>query len=106
MKGDDKRAKLSTQSRTRSLTYDKHSSGQRSPTEYEKLTRFGLLSVDQEPLEFWSVYRSQHDILLYNGKPAVFPTAEEGKRAADAHMRDELGKLGKDGFEWFSMDRV
>jgi hypothetical protein len=75
---------------------------QESPTEYEKLTQFGLLSVGQEPLGFWSVYRNLHTILLQDGKPAAFRTAEEAKAAADAHMRDELGKA-RDGFEWFSM---
>lgn len=52
------------------------------------------------------MYRSLHDILLFNGKPAVFRTAEEAKHAADAHMHDELDKPSKDGFEWFSMDRT
>jgi hypothetical protein len=74
-----------------------------SVTEFAKFTRFGQLSVGQEPLGFWSVYRNLHDVLLYDGKPAVFRTAEEAKDAADAHMRDELGKLSDDGFEWFSM---
>ena len=76
---------------------------QESPTEYEKLTPFGLLSVGQEPLGFWSVYRNLHTILLHDGKPAAFRTAEKAKAAADAHMRDELGKASKDSFEWFSM---
>jgi hypothetical protein len=75
---------------------------QESPTEYEKLTPFGLLSVGQEPLGFWSVYRNLHTIQLHDGKPAAFRTAEEAKAAADAHMRDELGKAS-DGFQWFSM---
>jgi hypothetical protein len=44
-----------------------------------------------------------HTILRCDGKPTVYATAEEAKRAADVHMRDELGKLSKDGFEWFSM---
>src|SRR5260370_5024629 len=65
---------------------------QEGPTEYEKFTPFGLLSVGQEPLGFWSVYRNLHTILLHNGRPAAFRTTEEAKAAADAHMRDELGK--------------
>lgn len=88
--------------------YEKHPPQwkQDSATEYAKPTPFGLLSVGQEPLGFWSVYRSMHDILLYDGKPAVFRTADEAKCAADAHMRDELDKPSEDGFEWFSMDRT
>jgi hypothetical protein len=76
---------------------------QESPTEFEKLTPFGLLSVGREPLGFWSVYRNLHTILLQDGKPAAFGTAEKAKEAADAHMGDELGKASKDGFAWLSM---
>ncbi len=47
-----------------------------------------------------------HDLLLHDGRPAVFATPEEGRRVADAHLRDELDKVSSDGFEWFSMDRT
>jgi hypothetical protein len=49
------------------------------------------------------MYRNYRTILLRDGKPAAFRTADEVKVAADAHMRDELGKVSEDGFEWFSM---
>jgi hypothetical protein len=85
--------------------YEKHPPQwmQDSVTEYSKDTRFGLLSVGQEPLGFWSVYRNYHTILLHNGKPSVFRTADEAKAAADAHLRDETGEVSSDGYEWFSM---
>ena len=76
---------------------------QESPTEHEKLTPFGLLSVGQEPLGHWSVYRNLHTILLHDGRPAAFRTAEEGKAVADAHTRYEMGEKSSDGYVWFSM---
>jgi hypothetical protein len=63
----------------------------------------GLLSVWQEPLGYWSAYRNHHTILLRDGRPAAFRTADQAKTAVDAHLCDELGKPSTDGFEWFSM---
>jgi hypothetical protein len=60
----------------------------------------------QDQLEFWSVVRGQRDLLLRDGMPAAFRSADEALREADAHSRDELGKVSKDGYEWLLMDRT
>jgi hypothetical protein len=81
------------------VTENRNEHGANSPTEFTKDTPFGELCVLQEPLGFWSIYRNDSTILLYDGRPAAFRTADEAKAAADVHKPDELGERSKDGFE-------
>jgi hypothetical protein len=85
--------------------YERHPAqwDQDSATEYSKDTPFGLLSVVQDPVGFWSACRNEHT-LCQNSKPAIFGTAEDGKAAADRHFRDDAGALSKDGLAWFSIN--
>lgn len=74
-------------------------------TAYTKLTPFGLLLVEQDQFGPWSAYRYHTDWyhpLLRDGKPAIFATAEEAQRAADAHVRDDYpnAEATDDGLSW------
>jgi hypothetical protein len=71
-------------------------------TGYWKSTQFGVLRVEQDQLGQWLAYRNDGYHLLRDGKPALFPTAEEAQGAADAHLRDGLldAKVNNDGLSW------
>jgi hypothetical protein len=71
-------------------------------TGYSKFTHFGDLRVERDQLGSWKVYRNYDCPLLCNGKPALFGTAEEAKRAADIHFADGLSepKTISDGYSW------
>jgi hypothetical protein len=75
-----------------------------SGTGYTKLTPFGLLLVEQDQFGPWSAYRyytEWYHPLLRDGKPAIFATAEEAQRAADAHVRDDYpNAVTDDGLSW------
>lgn len=75
-----------------------------SETKFGKLTPFGLVEVEQDQFGSWVAYRNEYFRLTRGGKPVLFATADEAQRAADAHLRDELGKVSNDGFEWVTMD--
>ena len=70
--------------------YEKHPPRWRSDgkTAYCKTTQFGQLRVEQDHLGRWLASRNDGYHLLCDGKPALFPTAEEAQRAADAHLAD------------------
>jgi hypothetical protein len=72
-----------------------------SPTRYTKLTQFGQLTVEQDPLGQWLAYRCD-DLLLRNDKPAIFTTLTDAQRVADVHFRDNYPNSGKnnDGYSW------
>ncbi len=77
------------------------------PTEYEPEDPIsGELFIGQEPVGFWSIYRMQSQILLRDGRPAAFRTADEAKRVAHVHAYDAVDKRGDDGFSWHEMDRT
>lgn len=79
---------------------------QREPSTYMRRSDIlsGELCVQQEPLGFWSVYRMQSEILLYDGRPAAFATAEEAMRVADTHAYDPAEEDFSDGYCWHEMD--
>jgi len=86
--------------------YDRHPAPWKhdKPTEYVRENPIsGELLVLQEPLGFWSVYRMQSQILLHDGRPAAFRTANEAKSVADAHAHDRTDERNSDGYSWFEM---
>jgi hypothetical protein len=79
--------------------YEKHPTqweGDDSQGYYFRSTPFGLLSVEQHPLGPWLAYRDRFYHLVHKTKPALFATAEEAQRAADAYVRNDLPELGPD----------
>ena len=82
--------------------YEKCSKWQREDAgEYFKWTQFGLLEVEQDQSGQWSAFRNK-ELLLRDGKSAIFQTLEESQRAAEAHLRNGLPEfdLSNDGFTW------
>ena len=71
---------------------------------YFRSTPFGKLSVEQHPLGPWLAYRDEYYHLVHDTKPALFATAEEAQRTADAYVRNDLPELGPDddnnGYSW------
>ena len=67
-----------------------------------KFTPVGLLQVWQDQLENWVASRNLDDRLLRDGKRTTFPTVEEVKCAADAHLLDGWPdyKVKNDGLSW------
>jgi hypothetical protein len=75
-----------------------------SPTEYDKLSPFGFLNVEQSQLG-WLAYRHRCEgrcPLLRDGKPAIFNSIDEAERAAEAHLLDGLPRsnVHADGLSW------
>jgi len=88
--------------------YKKHPSWQRGePNEYFRWTEFGLLQVLEEEPGCWFVCRSAEQPLMRDGEAAVFGTAEQAQRAADAHRGDgPAGPAGtSDGLSWFMYEK-
>lgn len=73
-----------------------------SGTFYSKTTQCGWLDVEQGQSGLWVAYRNGASPLLRDGKPALFASAEEARRAADAHLRDGFldAKMIQDGLSW------
>jgi hypothetical protein len=59
-----------------------------SVSQYNKLSQFGPLRVEQDQSGQWLAYRNYDYPLLRNGQPAIFATFENAQRAADAHAGD------------------
>jgi hypothetical protein len=85
--------------------YEKHPPkwDRESATVFTKLSQFGLVQVELGQ-SGWSAYRYHDDYyhsLLRDGKPAIFATAEDARRAADARVRDNYpNSETDDGLSW------
>ena len=88
------------------IHYEKHLPkwDRESGTRYSKTTPFGLLMIEKNQAGKWLVYRYYTDWyhpLLRDGEPAIFATAEEARRAADARVRDDYPNCETDdGLSW------
>jgi hypothetical protein len=78
------------------------SAARNGETGYCKSTQFGQLRVEQDQLGRWVASRNDGYHLLRDSKLALFPTAEEARRAADAHLADNCPNSLPiaDGLSW------
>jgi hypothetical protein len=72
-----------------------------SARQYNELTQFGLLRVEQDQPGQWLAYRNDYP-LMRDGKSAIFATREGAQRAADTHMQDDYPNSETicDGLTW------
>src|SRR5581483_3598683 len=69
---------------------------------YQKFAINGYARVERHKLGHWIVFRNDGHQLLQHGKPAIFATAEDARKAADAYFCNDLPPTEKieDGYTW------
>jgi hypothetical protein len=86
--------------------YDKHSRWVRESENYFKWTKFGALEVFPLEGRGWATWRNCERHLMRHDDIAIFASAAEARRAADAHASDRVAAPNQtaDGLSWFVFD--
>ena len=86
--------------------YDKHSRWVREGENYFKWTKFGALEVFPLEGRGWATWRNCERHLMRHDDIAIFASAAEARRAADAHASDRVAASNQtaDGLSWFVFD--